>query len=200
MLLDVGHPLRELLDGHGRDLGDVLAADAELQRLLLEPRASADRTLAVDEELLAPLLAALRILVLRAADVLGDALPRNQMVAARRGELRQVDREWLGVAVEDGVEPLLGDALHGVVEREVVAAAQHLEDGEEHVVAVFAQRLDGPLPERERAVGDNLPQVEDRLLAQSVAMGAGPLGRVEREGMGGGVLEGDARRGAHQVA
>ena len=201
VLLDVVHPAGELLDREGRDLGDVLPADAELQGLLAQARAAADRTLAVDEELLAPLLPAFGLLVLRAADVLGDALPREELPPAGRGaELREVDRQRLRVAIEYGIERLLGEGLDRIVEREVVAAAQHLEDGEEHVVAVLAQRFDGPLAQREPLVGDDLGQVEDGLLAQPVAVRAGALGRVEREGVRRRVLEGDACRGAHQVA
>ena len=198
--LNRGHPLRKFRNGHGRDLGDILAGDAELQGLLLEARAAADRTFAVDEELVAPFLAAFRIVVLRAADVFGDALPREELPPARGAELREIDRQRLGIAVQHGVQRLLRETLDGVVQREIVTAAQHLEDGEEHVVAVLAQRLDGPVAQREPGVGDDLFDVEHRLLAQSVAMGAGALRGVEREGVGRGVLEGHARRGAHQVA
>ena len=197
--LDARDPLREFGDRHRRNLGDVLPRDAELKRLLAQTRAPADRTLAVDEELLAPLLAPFRIVVLRAPDVLRDALPLQELATARGAELLQVDRQRLRVAVEHGVERLLGEGLHGIVEREVVAPAQHLEDREEHVVAVFAQRLDGTLAQRQVHVGDDLRQVEDRLLAQSVAVRAGALRGVEREGVRRGILEGNARRGAHQV-
>ena len=136
----------------------------------------------------------LRIVVLGAADVLGHALPREELASARRRELLQVDRQRLGIAVEHGVQRLLGETFDRIVEREIVTAAQHLQNGEKHVVAVLAQRSDGPFAQREAGIGNDLPHVENRLLAQSVAMGAGALGRVER------VLEGHARRGAHQVA
>ena len=200
LLLDRGDPPGELRDGEGRDLGDVPARNAELERLLLQARAAADRAGAVDEELVAPLLAALRIVVLGAADVLGDALPLQELAAARGAELREIDRQRLRVAVEHGIEPLLREARDRVVEREVVAPAEHLQLGEEQVVAVFAQGFDGPLAQRKLRVGNDLRQVEDRLLAQSVAVGAGPLRGVEREGVRRRVLEGHARRGAHQVA
>ena len=200
LFADRGHPFRKLRDGHGRDLGDILAGDAELQCLLFEARAVADRTFAVDEELVAPLLAAFRIVVLGAADILGDTLPRKELPSARGAELRKIDRQRFGIAVQHGVQRLLGKALDGIVQREIVAAAQHFEDGEEHVVAVLAQRLDGPVAQRKPGVGDDLPDVEHRLLAQSVAMRAGALRGVERKGVGRRVLESHARRGAHQVA
>ena len=200
LFFDGGNPLRELGNRHGRHLGDVLPGDAELQRLLPQARTAADRTFAVDEELVAPLLAVLRIVVLGAADVLGHALPREELASARRRELLQVDRQRLGIAVKHGVQRLLGETFDRIVEREIVTAAQHLQNGEKHVVAVLAQRSDGPFAQREAGIGNDLPHVENRLLAQSVAMGAGALGRVEREGVRRGVLEGHARRGAHQVA
>ncbi len=201
MLLDLRHPRGELLDGEGRDVGDALAADAELQGLGLEARTAASRAGAVDDELLTPLAAAGRIVVLGAADVLGDALPREELPpAGRRAELGKVDGQRLGIAVEHGVERRLGEGGDGVVEREIVAPPQHFEGGEKHVIAVLSQRLDGALAQGKPPVGNDLGDVEHGLLAQSVAMGAGPLGRIERKGVGRGVLEGDAGGGAHEVA
>ena len=199
-LPDTGHPLRKIGDRHGRHFGDILSVDAELQGLLPQARTAADGALAVDEELVAPLLAALRVLVLRAADVLGDALPLQELPPARGAELRKIDRQRLRIAVQHGVQPLFGETRHGIVEREVITAAQHLQHGEEQVVAVLAQRLHGPFAQRQPRIGDDLLQVEDRLLAQAVAMGTGALRRVEREGVRRGVLESDARRRTHQVA
>ena len=200
MLLDTGGPLRKFGNRHGRNVGDAQAADTELQGLLFQARAAADRAFAVDEELLAPLLAVFGVVVLGAADVFGDALPRNEVVAARRTELREVDRQRLGIAVENSVQTCFGQRADGVVEREVITAAQHFEDGEKHVVAELAQRFDGPFAQRQFHVGNDFPDVEHRLLAQTVAMGTGALRRVERKGMRRGVLESHARRGAHQMA
>lgn len=200
IILDVRHPFRKFGDRHGRHVGDALAADAELERLLLEARTAADRTFAVDEELLAPFLAAFGVLVFGTAYIFGDALPRDEVVAARRTELRKVDGQRLGIAVQHRIQPRLGQRPDGVVEREIVTPPQHFENGEKHVVAVFAQRFDGALAQRKPHVGNDLPDVEDGFLAQPVAMRAGALGRVERKGMRRGVFERDARRGAHQVA
>ncbi len=47
VFFDVFHPVGELRDGHGRHLGDVLAADAEVQRLFFQSGAVADRTFAI---------------------------------------------------------------------------------------------------------------------------------------------------------
>ena len=200
IVLDVRHPLRKFGDRHGRHVGNALAADAELERLLLEARTAADRTFAVDEELLAPFLAVFGVFVFGTAYIFGDALPRDEVVAARRTELRKVDGQRLGIAVQHRIQPRFGQRPDGVVEREVVTPPQHFEDGEKHVVAVFAQRFDGTLAQRKPHVGNDLPDVEDGFLAQPVAMRAGALGRVERKGMRRGVFERDTRRGAHQVA
>ena len=62
-----------------------------------------------------------------------------------------------------------------------------------------AKRLHGSLTQGELRLGDNLADVEDRLLAQTVASWAGSLRRVEREGVGGRLLEGYARGGTHQI-
>ena len=102
------HPFRKFGDRHGRHVGDALAADAELERLLLEARTAADRTFAVDEELLAPFLAAFGVLVFGTAYIFGDALPRDEVVAARRTELRKVDGQRLGIAVQHRIQPRLG--------------------------------------------------------------------------------------------
>ena len=108
IILDVRHPFRKFGDRHGRHVGDALAADAELERLLLEARTAADRTFAVDEELLAPFLAAFGVLVFGTAYIFGDALPRDEVVAARRTELRKVDGQRLGIAVQHRIQPRLG--------------------------------------------------------------------------------------------
>ena len=199
MLLDAGHPVGEIGDRHGRYLGDVPSADAELQRLAAQPRPAADAARLVDEELLAPLLAALGILVEIAADPLGHAVPRHQTLAAGVGEFRQIDRQRLGIAVEDGVHPLLRNALHRIVEREIVAAPQHLQQREKHVVMVRPEGFDPSGAQRLLRIGNDLAAVEDRLDAQPVASGAGPLGRVERKGVRRRIFERDARGGAHQM-
>ncbi len=192
-------PAGELVEREGRDLGDVAARNAELQRLGLQARAVARRAPAIGQELLAPLAAAGRIVVLGAGDVLGHALPGRQTRAARRRELRNIDRQGLRIAVEYGVHAFGGDGFHGVVHGETVAAAQRLKDGEEHTAA-FAQRLHGTSAQRLAAVGNDLVGIEHRLLAQSVAAGTRPLGRIEGEGMRRRVLECHPCRGAHQVA
>ena len=185
-LLDMGDPLRKVGDREGRDLGDILPADAELQRLLLQARAAADGAGAVDKELFAPLLAPLRILVLRAADILGDALPLQELAAARGAELRKIDRQRLRVAVEHGIERLLREARNRVVEREVVAAPQHFQQGEEQVVAVFAQRLDGPLAQRELRSGIIFSRSKTASSPRPLQCGQAPFGELNEKVCGAG--------------
>ncbi len=199
MLLDMRHPFGKLGDRHGRYVGDTLAADLELQSLALQARAVAERTLAIDDELLAPLLSALRVFVGIALDPLRDALPRQKLVARRGTVLRSIYRKRFAVAVEDSADALLGDRAHGVVEREAVTPPQRIEHGEKDVVAVLAQRLDTAVAQRARRIGHDLLDIEHRLLAQTVALRAGSLRRVERKGVGCRILEGIARGRAHQM-
>ncbi len=97
------------------------------------------------------------------------------------------------------MERRLGESCDRIVEREVVAAAQHLQQGEKRIVAILTQWLDRPLAQRKALVGDDLGNVEHSLLAQPVAMGASSLGRVERKGVRRRIFERHARRGAHQM-
>ena len=89
----------------------------------------------------------------------------------------------------------LGD---GCLQTETVLFEQSLYLPENHLILVFAERHDASLVYAETVVGDNLLEVYLVHLAQSLAVGAGTLGRVEGEHVGGGILVGDARDGVHQ--
>ena len=190
-------------DRHGRHLGDVQPADAEMQAPRPRKRdTAADAALLVDEELLAPLAApGLESSSAVAADVFGHAFPGDQ-VACRRVEQNSAR------SIVSGSEspyrmafiPSSEMRLHRIVEREIVTPPQHFENGEKHVVAILAERLHAAITQGQRRIGQNLLPVEDRLFAQTVAMRAGSLRRVEGESVRRRIFERHTRRRTHQMA
>ena len=104
-------------------------------------------------------------------------------------------------AVEDGVDGLLAEVLEGIVEREVVVLAHEFQLAVDVVGGrVFPQHLDGAVLDALLGVGDELLHVDLRHFAEAVAMGAGAVGRVEREGVGLRLGVGEAAVGVHQHA
>ena len=199
IFFDVGDPLRKTGDRHRGHFGDVQPPDAEMKRLVPQTRTAADAAFLINQELLAPLAAPDGVLVLGAADVFGHAFPGDQVVAARRAELGEIDRQRLGIPVQNGIHTLLGNRPHRIVEREIVTPPQHFENGEKHVVAILAERLHAAITQGQRRIGQNLLPVEDRLLPQTVAMRAGSLRRVEGESMRRRIFERHPRRRTHQM-
>ena len=124
--------------------------------------------------------------------------PRHQTLAAGVGEFRQIDRQRLGIAVEDGVHPLLRNALHRIVEREIVAAPQHLNSAKKHVVAV---RPKGSIPPaRSDFFGSGMILLRSKTASTPSPLHRGQApGRVERKGVRRRIFERDARGGAHQM-
>ena len=200
IFFDVGDPLRKTGDRHRGHFGDVQPPDAEMKRLVPQARTAADAAFLINQELLAPLAAPGGVLVLGAADVFGHAFPGDQVVAARRAELGEIDRQRLGIPVQNGIHTLLGNRPHRIVEREIVTPPQHFENGEKHVVAILAERLHAAITQGQRRIGQNLLPVEDRLLPQTVAMRAGSLRRVEGESVRRRIFERHTRRRTHQMA
>ena len=103
IFFDVGDPLRKTGDRHRGHFGDVQPPDAEMKRLVPQARTAADAAFLINQELLAPLAAPGGVLVLGAADVFGHAFPGDQVVAARRAELGEIDRQRLGIPVQNGI-------------------------------------------------------------------------------------------------
>ena len=103
--------------------------------------------------------------------------------------------------VENGVDGLLAEVLEGIVECEVVMLAHELQLAVDVVGGrIFPQHLDGTVLDALLGVGDELLHVDLCHLAKAVAMGAGAVGRVEREGVGFRFGVGETAVGVHQHA
>ena len=184
------NPLVQGIDVHSSHLGDVLAGNLEAERLLLEARPAAH---GADGLLHEALFAGQRFFALAAGGghAGDDAIEAHHLLVGAAA-----DPEKLVRPVQDHAEPLFGNVTDGVVEGETVFLGNGLHHLESRILAVSAQRRDAAGSDGKPVVGDNLVGVHLRNLAQTAAMRACPLRRVEREGVRSGDIERHAGVGA----
>ena len=174
----------------------VLAVDLEVQSLLLETRAAADRAGHFLEEMLLAGLFPLAFLLVARRQLGKDAGERRHL-HIRFG--RTDAQQFLGT-VEDHLKRLFRDVPDGVVQRELVFAGDGFQVAEHRIAAHRPDAFDAAVGDRTAAVGDDLVEIHPRHGAQAAAVRAGSLRGIEREGIGGRHLERKARVGAHEVA
>ena len=172
-----------LFDAHARDIVDVQPGDLDRQRFLAQPAALAVRAGLVVHVLFHLPLDGVGIgLIIPPFQALDDAFEgfARRALARCRGL-----RLALGVAVQ---QHLLLRRLQ-VLERGVHVETAAFRKGVEHFIVVDRGALcpgfDRAFAEREVGVRDDEPRIELQKAAEAVAGGAGALGAVEGEGVGG---------------
>ena len=199
MCIECVNPLRQGTEIHRSQLHDVLASDAEVERLPIETQSVAGRALGRAAELLYPLLSRHAHLgILHLLDVLYQSVEIGEIVV--RG-LR--DRCWhpeaFGGAVEDFIDCLVRHLGKRGVERAVILLQHGLNLPENHRLSHLAQRRNAPFAHTQGAVGDHLIDINEVDIAQPLATRTGSLRTVEREIVRSWVLVGNTARGAHQA-
>ncbi len=197
MIMQVGHPLAQLRYVHRGELGNVLAVDAEVQRLAVEAVAVALGAHGARKELSGPLLGLVgRLVALLQLQVFHQSVVRQEVVARAHG--LGLDGQALVGAVHNLVDGLVGHTGERRVERDAILLANGLHLPEYERVFVFAQRQNAALANRERRVGHHLLAVDDVDVAQALAAVAGALRRIEREVVGGRLHIRQPRVGIHE--
>ena len=197
---DTVEPEAELGEVHAGELGNVLVGEAVGEGFAVEALAVTLGTGAVGQELVGPLLGGAGVVVLDdGAQVLDDAVEGDEVVGRGMDKLL-VDAHVLQRAIENLSQTLLGEFSDGRLERAVVTVQNGVNVPENHLRAILAEGYDGPVVDGERAVGYDLGEVYLADHAEALAAGAGPLGRVEGEEVGCGVVIGNAGGGAHEAA
>ncbi len=192
--------LGRVTDRHERDVGDAVAVDGDGQRQRLEPGAAAlgARHLAhVALDLLA--LGVALGLGVPALQVGDDALELGVVAAAAAVAVLVLHLHPAGDAVEQQLLLGLGQLLPGHVVGDVVVGADRFEQAGEVLRAPAAPRRDGPFADGERRVGDDELGIDLEPGAETVAVLARAVGRVEREVAGSQLLVGATALGAGQV-
>ena len=196
--LQCPQPLLQLQQVHVCQLADIFIQYAKGEALGLQAVSVTFGTRHGIHKARRPLLQAGGTLV---AGQLGDIVHYALELAEVARVLGVLDAGEVVAAVEDGVHGLLAEVLEGVVKREVVVLAHELQLAVDVVGGrVFPQYLDGAVLDALLGVGDELLHVDLCHLAEAVAMGAGAVGRVEREGVGLRLGVGEAAVGVHQHA
>ena len=191
-------PFLQLQQIHVGQLADVLVEYAEGEALGLQTVSVTFGTRHGVHEACSPLLQAGGTLV---AGQLGDIVHDALKLAEVARVFGVFDAGEVVAAIEDGVDGLLADGLHGVVEREVVVLAHQLQLAIDVVGGrIFPQHLDGAVAYALLRVGYELLHVYLRHLTQTVAMRTCTVRRVEREGVGLGFGVGETAVGVHQHA
>ena len=109
--------------------------------------------------------------------------------------------EGLVGTVKDNVESLFGDVFQWRVKGVAIFQPDGFQLLEDPTAGfVFACWSQSAFAEAQVGVGNEFFLVDNGDFAQSVALGAGTVRRVEREGVGFGVFVGKSRGGAHQQA
>ena len=123
-ILDLLGPNGKFSNAHIAHLGDILTTNAEIERLATQTRATADTTFLTHQELLAPLIATARIVIVQIIDILSNALPSDHLATNRRPT---IDRHRLRIAIQNNIHHLLREGRNRVVQREIVAMSQCFE-------------------------------------------------------------------------
>ena len=192
------HPADEVGDVHPCEVGDVLVADSEMQRLLFQTVAVAFGAGNLIHESLDPFAdgggSAVGIEVL---DKVDDTLVVHRRRRQSRKFALHLDR--LFGAVQDDVHHAVRQFSDGVVKSKAIFLAKSFYLSEDLAVFVCTDWGDTAISDRLCRVGDDFGHIHLRHVAESVAPLARPVGGVEREGVRLRFGVGDARGGAHQV-
>src|SRR5690554_2926068 len=184
--LELGEERAPLEHGEGGELGDVAVGDGDRQHLGLVAAALARRAGHEGHELLEPLACEVARGLLQAALEVRDHALEVGLEAHRLAPAARVDDlDRLVGAVQDGAARLLGQLLpRGLqVEAHVVGERPQAVPVEDLAAlgAGAGPGSDRALRYRQRVVGDDEVGVELLQEAEARAVGAGAVGRVERE-------------------
>ena len=174
------HPLGQVGDCHCAHLGNVLAVDEVMERLIVQTLSVAVGTGLHRAERLSPAAFLGRSIVTRGVlQILHQALIGHGHHRVAHRLFRHVVR--LSGAAQHSLDGILGQGADGVVECAVVGLQQRLDLPEDHAFLLLAQRDDAAFSYRQRRVGDDLRPIHHRHRSQAMAMGTGAHGAIERE-------------------
>ena len=156
------------------------------------------RTCRRARELLCPFLSSSAgIGILQHLDVFRQAVVVYVVVIGRVGNSSR-NAQALRTSIENLIHRLVRDSTQRRVQRAVVALQQCLHLPENHLVLVFSQRSDASLADGERTIRNDLVDIYQIHVAQSLAARAPTLRRVEREIVGSRIGIAHARGRTHQ--
>ena len=191
------YPGIQLRQIHSCHLADVHSVNQETEAFVPQSRTVTMGTRDGVHEVLCPFLQSCRAVVRRhLLYVVGYTLE-----AATIGALILFSHtRKVACAIEDSVAGIVAHLLYRCVDRETVIQTQPLQLTVKSAIGVvFPKGVKRPFAYTLLGVGNQLGQIDLRHLAQSVAMGTGAIGGVEREGVGFGFRERLARVRIHQL-
>lgn len=199
--LQLTQEFRAVADGHAGDLGDRLAHDGDREDERLEPGALTGGAGHLAHVALEALAAGVALgLAVPALDEGNGTLEGGRVDPLAAVPVAVADLDLGLVAVEEGLPGALGQPGEGDVRPEAQRVREGADQTAEVVLGVAVRPgVDGALVEGLVLVGDDQLRVDLHARADAGAVGAGAEGRVEGEGTGLQLLEGQVVVRAVQV-